>query len=196
MKKQNLHEGSSSEMLDGKVPMHKDIKRLLMIDSTYAFFYGLAQPFIVIFFNNFGSLEEVGISVALLLIIQGIVSLITSKFISKLGSKRILLISQALEGIRIVLFLFVTNVYQVYFLQIVGGIFKGFNIPAYNNLYVNVCRDESSTSIGTMSSTTNIAYGVSALIGGLIIGEFGYMPAFILWAAQEVVYGVYVYFKV
>ena len=185
----------TTEMLDGKVPMHKDIKRLMMINSLYNFFFGLAEPFIVIFFNEFGSIEEVGISVALLLIMQGLVSLFVSKLISRIGAKKIILTTQILESSRIIALILAPNVHFIYLLQVIGGILRGFNEPSYDNLFVNVCKDESSSSIGIYSSFTIISYGASALIGGLIIGAFGYAPVFILWAAQELIYGVYLYLK-
>lgn len=176
-----------------KNPMHRDLRNLIKVNSFYNFLAGIIGPFLVIFFNKFGSIEEVGISFALLLIFEGLISFFASGKLRAWGIKKVLFITQVLESLRIMGFLFVTNVYQVYLLQIIGGIFKGFNVPAYNNLYVDVCEDESSRSIGYMSGIVTVFYGVSVLMGGLIIGAFGYKPAFILWAVQEFVYGVYVY---
>lgn len=179
-----------------KNPMHRDLKNLITINSFYYLLSGFVEPFIVIFFNKFGSLEEVGISLSLLMIFQGVVSLFASKYLKKIGIKKIILITQIFEALRITGFIFAQNVFHVYFLQILGGMVKGFNTPAYSNLFVDVCKDESSKSIGEHSSFTTIIYGISILIGGFLIGYFGYSLVFMIWAAQELVYGIYVYSKV
>lgn len=181
---------------DEKAPMHKDLKNLIKANSFYNFLSGFVEPFIVIFFNNFGSLEEVGISLALLIIFEGLVSLFTSKYLDRIGIKKIILITQIMESLRVLGFIFAQNVWHVYLLQILGGMFKGFNSPAYSNLFVDVCEDESSKNIGKHSSFTTIMYGISILIGGYMISFFGYQLMFLVWAIQELVYGLYVYYKV
>jgi len=179
-----------------KTPMHKDLKNLIKINSFYNFLSGFVEAFIIIFFNKFGNLEEVGISLSLLIIFEGLISLFTSKHLHKLGIKKIILITQIFESLRVLGFIFAQNVYHVYLLQILGGIIKGFNTPAYTNLFVDVCKDESSNSIGKHSSITTIMYGISVLIGGFMISFFGYKIMFIVWAIQELVYGIYAYLKV
>jgi len=74
--------------------------------------------------------------------------------------------------------------------------FKGFNSPAYTNLFVDVCKDESSKNIGKHSGLTTIMYGLSVLLGGFMLSFFGYRLMFAVWAFQELIYGIYVYLKV
>jgi MFS family permease len=179
-----------------KKPMHNDLKHLIRINSFYNFLSGFVEPFIVIFFNEFGSLEEVGISMALLIIFEGFISMISSKHLLKIGIKKIILITQIFESLRIIGFIFASNVYHVYILQIFGGMFKGFNSPAYTNLFVDVCKDESSKNIGKHSGLTTIMYGLSVLLGGFMLSFFGYRLMFAVWAFQELIYGIYVYLKV
>jgi MFS family permease len=177
-------------------PMHKDLKNLIQINSFYSFLTGFVEPFIVIFFNEFGSLEEVGISVSILMIIQGIISLFSSKYLFKIGIRKIILFTQIFESLRILGFIFAQNVFHIYIIQILGGIIKGFNSPAYANLFVDVCQDESTKSIAQHTSLTTIMYGLSVLAGGFMIGFFGYKIIFLIWAFQELIYGIYVFFKV
>lgn len=177
-------------------PMHKDLKNLIKINSFYSFLSGFVEPFIVIFFNGFGGLSEVGISVSILMIIQGIISLFSSKYLYKIGIRKIILFTQIFESIRIIGFIFAQNVFHIYIIQLVGGIIKGFNTPAYSNLFVDVCQDESTKSIAQHSSITTIIYGISVLMGGFVIGLFGYKIIFMVWAITELFYGIYVYFKI
>lgn len=195
------HDGGKSEIPRKVAPnegvkMHKDIRNLILINSFYNFFYGLVEPFIAIYFNQFGDISEVGISIAMLYIMQGLISLFTSQIISKIGARKIVLFAQIFEGLRIFGYIFAQNIYWVYTLQIIGGIIQGFNQPAYSNLFVDVCRDESSKSVGLHSSIVTLSYGVSALLAGFLINAFGYAPVFFMWGVQEIIYGVYIYFKV
>lgn len=195
-KKRYEHIIDSETRAKSKIPMHSDMKNLLKLNVFYNFFIGFAQPFIAIFFNNFGSLEEVGIAVAIMYILEGLVSFLTSNLFSKYSAKLIVLVSQLADGLRIFGFLFVQDVYGVYVLQMLGGIIRGFNTPAYSNVYVDVCSDESSKSIGKQDSVPTMAYGFSTLLSGFIIGTFGYAPVFIIWAVQEIIYGLIIYYKV
>lgn len=176
--------------------MHNATKRLIFINSIYYLFYGLIEPFMVIYFNDFGSIESVGISIAILCIMQGLISLFVSKILSKIDARLVVSLTSVGEGIRTFGFIFAPNVYFVYLLQFFGGILEGFRMPAYDSLFVKICKDESDTNIGTHTSVTTLIYGLSALVSGFIINMFSYTPIFIIWGLQEIFYGIYIYFVV
>lgn len=177
--------------------MHKDFKRLLLIDGFWWFIYGLAAPFLTIYFKNFGGLEQVGFSVAILSLIKGFISLISTKFLKKEASiKKIFLIGQVIEGLRIISFIFANNIFQIYLIQVLGGITGGFVIPAYNVIYVRVGEDEDDNAFRTKTGVNNIIVGLSALLAGMLISVFGYVPIFIMWGVMEVFYGFYIYYNV
>ena len=89
--------------------MNEDFKRLTFIDSIWWFIYYLIAPFLSIYFNNLGGLDDVGISVGLLLIMQGLVSIISAKFVKIKSMKKIFLVGQVFEGLRILLFVFASS---------------------------------------------------------------------------------------
>ena len=180
-------------MSDG---MHTDFKRLTFVDTLWYFVYGLAAPFITIFFNQFGGLEEVGISVAFLYIIKGLVSLFSINWLKKIDIKKVFLISQFFEGIRLIAFIFAKNIYWVYAIQFFGGVTGGFILPAYAKILVKVGNDESDTAFRKRTGYTQIAFGISALVAGFLINYFGYAPIFIAWGLLEIFYGFYICFKV
>ena len=170
--------------------MNKRFKTLMLADVFWCFLNGLIAPFITIYFNEFGGFEEVGLSVALFFVIQGLTSLVAGKFLQKFKSRHIIFITQMLEGVRILFFLMVRNIYWVYIIQFFGGLTNGFIEPAYNKLFVKVGKNEKGTSFGNVSALTNISIGVSALIAGVMINFFGYAPIFIIWSITEIIYGV------
>ena len=176
--------------------MHTDFKRLTFIDTLWYFFFGLAAPFISIYFNQFGGLEEVGISIAFLYIMKGIVSLISINALKTIDIKKVFVSSQIFEGVRLICFIFVNNIYWVYFLQFLGGITGGFILPAYTKILVKIGEDESDTAFRKRTGFTQIALGISALLAGFLINFFGYAPIFIAWGLTEIFYGLYIYFSI
>lgn len=174
--------------------MHKGFRNLLIIDTFWSFVYGLAAPFITIYFNNFGSIKEVGLSVAIMYIIQGLLCFGAGKVLERIKPKKVLLFSQIAEGLRIFLFVLAKNVYWVYAIQFIGGITRAFITPAYSELLVKVSKKESGMSFGERSGLNMIALGLSALISGVLISYFGYTPIFVMWGFAEIVYGTYIYY--
>ncbi|MBN1923832.1 MAG: MFS transporter [Nanoarchaeota archaeon] len=176
--------------------MDEKFKRLMLIDAFFNFMYGLVAPFLTIYFNEFGGFEEVGFSIAIMYIVKAFVSFGAGRVLKKYNARLVLLISQLLEGIRVFFFLIATNVFWVYGIQFIGGIINGFITPAYDAIFVKVSKKEQDSSFGEMNGVTTMAVGVSALISGVILDYFGYVPMFILWGVSEIIYGIYIYFKI
>ncbi|PIU61068.1 hypothetical protein COX58_00620 [archaeon CG_4_10_14_0_2_um_filter_Archaea_38_6] len=176
--------------------IHEDWNRLTLIDGFQSFFNGIVAPFLTIYFNNFGGLEAVGISVAALYIIKGLVSWGSSKVLNHRDMKKVFLFGQIFEGIRVVLFIFVQNIQGIIALQLIGGITGGLIVPAYNKLYVKVASDEPDNAYRYKTAVTNFSIGSSAIIAGFLINYLGYEIAFIAWGVTEIVYGIYFYFAV
>ncbi len=173
--------------------MNNKFKKLMLIDAWWEFIYGFIGPFLTIYFNNFGTLEDVGYGVAILFFVQGITSYFASKVLNKNNAKTILLFSQIGEALRAFAFLGVVNVMQVYIIQFIGGITKGFIDPAYNEIFVMVSKKEKGESFGKRSSLFNFAIALSALLSGMLINRFGYTVVFLSWGIMEFIYGAYVY---
>lgn len=175
--------------------MDKKFKSLTLIDTFWYFMYGVAAPFITIFFNEFGSLDDVGLSVAILFIVQAFVSLFAGKVLNKIDNKLVLLIGKLFEAFRIFMFLFASNIYWVFALQFIGGITQGFIWPAGDQLFVKISKKVKGTSFGERTFYTNLAMGVSALIAGFLLTLMGYAPMFIIWGISEAIYGIFIYLK-
>lgn len=176
--------------------MNKDFKRLTFIDSIWGFIYYIAAPFLTIYFKDIGGLETVGISVAILLIIKGVVSLLSIKLLNKKSMKKIFLFSQIAEGIRIFAFIFANNITTIFIIQFFGGITGGLIIPSYGKIFVKSGEDENDDAFKQKTGIVNITMGIGAILSGFIVSYLGYIPIFLSWGAIEIIYGIYIYFKV
>jgi hypothetical protein len=178
--------------------MNKDFQRLTFIDSMWFFFSGLMAPFLTIYFNGFGGLNEVGISVALRYCIQGIIPLIFSRIFKKrqTNMKKWFLIGQTLESARVALFIFASSMNDIYIIQLLGGITYSFISPAYQKIFVSTGNDEDDDAFRVRVGVVNLFLGLSALVSGFAINYFGFAPVFIAWSAMELFYGLFIYFLV
>lgn len=178
--------------------MNKDFQRLTFIDALWNFFNGLVAPFLTIYFNNFGGLNEVGISVALRYGLQGIIPLIFSGFLKKRKSNMKLwfLIGQMFESVRVMLFIFASSINDIYIIQMLGGVTYSLIAPAYTKIFVKSGDDEDDDAFRVRAGIINLIIGISALLSGFMINYFGYVPVFAAWAVIEIIYGFYIYFLV
>jgi hypothetical protein len=178
--------------------LNKDFQRLTFIDALWDFFNGLAAPFLTIYFNGFGGLNEVGISVALRYTLQGIIPLLFSKFMKKRKSNMKLwfLIGQIFESLRVMLFIFASSINDIYIIQLLGGVTYSLISPAYTKIFVKTGDDEDDDAFRVRSGIINLIIGISALLSGFIINYFGFIPVFASWAIIELIYGFYIYFLV
>lgn len=178
--------------------MNADFKRLTFIECFWSFFNGLIAPFLVIYFNDFGGLDEVGISVAIMYLIQGIVPFIIIKLFKKKkrNMKKLFLLGQSLESLRVLFFIFAKSITHIYIIQLIGGITSSLVMPSYSKIFVNVGDDENDDAFNKQVGFINLSLGISALISGFFINYFGFIPVFILWSATEFIYGIYVYYLV
>ena len=175
--------------------MNDDFKKLTFIDSLWFFFNGLIAPFIAIYFNNFGGLEEVGISIALRFLIQGITPLAFSKFLKKrkTSMKKWLLAGQLLESARIILFIFASSINHIYVIQILGGFTYSLISPAYQKIFVLAGSDEDDDAFRVRVGAINLMMGFAALLSGFAITAFGFAPVFLAWAGMEIIYGFFIF---
>lgn len=178
--------------------MNEDFKRLTFIDAFWNFFNGLAAPFLTIYFNQFGGLDSVGISVAARYLIQGALPLIFAGFFKgrKSNMKKWFLIGQLLESIRVIMFIFATNINQIYIIQMIGGVTYSFISPGYSKIFVTAGNDENDDAFRKRVGIINLLVGLSALGSGFLINYFGFVPVFVAWAITELIYGLYIYFLV
>jgi hypothetical protein len=179
--------------------LNSDFKRLTFMDSVWHFFNGLIAPFLVIYFNDFGGLNEIGISIAIKYLIQGMLPFLIIKIFKKKSKnkmKNFLLFGQILESLRIILFIFARNINDIYLIQLLGGITYSFISPSYNQIFVKVCDDESNNAFMKNTGITNLMIGLSALISGFFINYFGFVPVFIAWSVIELIYGFYFYYLI
>ena len=169
----------------------------MLIDALWFFLDGFIAPVFAIFINQFGSLEEVGMAFAIISITKGIVSLFAGRISQKIGITRVILFVNIVFFFRALSFIFVTNVYQIFFLQFIAGILSAIESPTYQALKaILVKRKKAAEQFGVYNCWTNMAVGIGALFSGIVATEFGFNSLFVILAAANLIYGLGVYFFV
>ena len=98
--------------------------RLMLLSNSIACLaFNLIGPFFVLFINKLGgSLENLGLLFGMSILANSIASYFIGKYSDRFGRKPFLLLSSFLSSVIIVLYIYITNLPQLYALQIANGI--------------------------------------------------------------------------
>lgn len=166
-------------------------RNLIVIDSLWYLFDGLLTPMFSIYLSNFGSLEDIGISYAFISMTQGFFSLFSDEAADFFGPVKTILIISVFLFFKTLCFVFVTNIYQIFFLQIMGGILYAIQLPAYDAVKAVLAgKKKVVEQFSRYNSAVNFAIGIGALLSGVITLNFGFKALFVLLAFSNLAYGL------
>lgn len=164
--------------------MKKTIRLLLIQNSFFEFGAGVFGPIYAIFVEKVGgNILDAGIAWAIFLISIGLFEMLVSKYIDSYKSKNILIATSTLYSIVIFSYIFVSNVYQLFILQLIAGIILAVDNPAWSSWYAKLQKDgKRGHDFALMYMSNNLARGFAVLIGAAIAQFFGFKVIFALSA--------------
>lgn len=100
----------------------------------------------------------------------------------------------ALRGIVFLSFAFMQSIPQLLMTQVLWGLAVAFGQPAFDATYsVHTNRKEGVAQWGDWEGVQNIAIGLAALTGGILIQAFGFKLVFILMASISFLLALYIW---
>lgn len=177
--------------------MHKAIKVLFIFNGIFCIAGGLLGPLYAIFAQQFNAdVFQISISWSAFLISTTIFTFILSRFGDQLKRKENLLMAGFLvRVIAWVLYIFVPNIYFLIALQVFLGLGEAIGNPSFNAIFAeHLDRAKHIKEYADWNIVANLAAGVAALLGGLIVTQFGFNILFLMMAALGLVsfIGVYI----
>jgi MFS family permease len=150
------------------------MKWLLVSQSIALFGAGIVFPFYIIFIKEIGAnFTEFGIAYALFAISAALVHKSIGVSSDKFGRKPFLLINSWGVAILFLIFPIVTNITQVYVLQIFLGIFGAMQKTSEKALVADFTdSEERGKKIGTYHGWIAIFSGLAVIVGGYLIDLF------------------------
>ena len=158
-------------------------KYLLISESIYEFAAGLFGPIYAVFVANIGGdLLTAGWAWSLFAITSGITLYIMGKLEDKIKRDNIIiLIGFILASIGFLGYIFISEPWHLFLVQIILGFGWAFGTPAMDAVYSkNLEKKKMDSGWGTWESSMRIMEGISAFIGAIIAFTFGFKILFLI----------------
>ncbi|MES3005915.1 MAG: MFS transporter [Patescibacteria group bacterium] len=174
----------------------KELKIMIVVSSTMTFIGAIFTPFYVTYIQSLnGSFLFAGSSLALFSILTGIFLFFLGKFETRYSEKKKLIASgYAVKGVSfVVIGLSLSNISLLVGLVLMS-IGSALSMPAFDALYTkHVNKEDSSIQWADLQSVAYIITGMAALIGTVLIQNFGFREIFIALGVLALIVSIFVY---
>jgi len=152
----------------------KDLKWLTITQSIVLFGSGIVFPFYIIFIKQIGAnFTQFGIAYALFALSSALVHKLIGNYSDKFGRKIFLVVNSWGVALLFLLFPISTNIYQVYALQAVLGIFGAMQKTSEKAMVADFTDGmERGKKIGSYHGWIAIFSAIAVVIGGYLIDMF------------------------
>jgi len=165
--------------------MNQTTKLLMISDIFVLTGFGLIQPILAIFISDGvtgGDIFSAGMASTLFLVTKSLVQLPFSKHIDDSESKiSWLIVGTALIAAVPIIYLFITDIHQVYVAEILYGLGSGMAYPTWVGLWsANLMEGRESFEWSVYSTSTGLGTAGTAAIGATIASVAGFSATFVL----------------
>ena len=155
---------------------------LFIINILFAFNMNLVNPLQSLFIENLGANV---LEISLVISLQGLVSTIlmipSGIFMSKIGEKRMLLISSIISMVALIFYTFARGWQELLpWALIYGSIFSTFVVTRMSIIADHSSTENRATTYGLMNMTWSLGSLLGPLIAGLLVDLYGWNPLFYL----------------
>ena len=155
---------------------------LFIINILFAFNMNLVNPLQSLFIENLGANV---LEISLVISLQGLVSTIlmipSGIFMSKIGEKRMLLISSIISMVALIFYTFARGWQELLpWALIYGSIFSTFVVTRMSIIADHSSTENRATTYGLMNMTWSLGSLLGPLIAGLLVDMYGWNPLFYL----------------
>lgn len=162
------------------------VRYFILADLALFSGWGLIEPVFSVFIIEKiagATLTSVGISAAIYWLVKSWVQLPAAQYLDKTEGEKddfyALLISLVLAGITALSFILVTQLWQLYLVQLLHAVAFGLYSASWPAMFSrHLDKDKVSLDWSLDSSLLGLAAGVTGLIGGVVAEMFGYTILF------------------
>lgn len=170
-----------------KLHINSVIESLLLSDLLVFFGLGLISPIFAIFITqqiHGGTLETVGLATAIYAVVRCLTTIPLSRFMDRTDGERdefyFMIVGTFVAAIIPLLYIKVTEVWQVYTLEALYGLSQSMAIPGWRIIFTNHI---DGGQVGYEWSLEDIMVGlgtaVAAYLGAIIANRYGFTAVFI-----------------
>lgn len=163
--------------------MHKQLKLFLILNSFFVFAMGMFGPIYAIYVQNIGGdILSAGTAWAIFMIISGVGILVMGKVQDKIkNDKPAIMLGYALEALGFLGYFFVSNVKQLFLVQVLLGVGTVIKTPAYDSFYTKYLeKGKFASQWAAWEAVWYIVTGIAALAGALLVKLFSFKFLFLV----------------
>jgi MFS family permease len=162
--------------------MHKAIKILIGSSIFFNFSAALLGPIYAIFVLKIGgSIETASGAWAVYSIVIGLLMLAFGKWEDQLNKRKMVILGYAINTIGTAGYLFIQQPLQLFIVQAILGVSAAVNNPAWSAIFsTSLDKHRESSEWAYWEGTIRIDAGIAAILGGIIVMNFGFQALFIL----------------
>lgn len=182
-------------MIDLNIHVSKFVRKFILADLFLIGGWGLIGPIFAVFIIQQiegATLLTLGIAAAIYWIVKSLFQIPIANFLDKTDGERddfyTLVMALVMAGVTALLFMFITEVWHLYVVEVVHAIAFGLYIPAWTGMFSrHLDKKHESLDWSLNSTTVGLASGVTGLLGGWMANTFGFPMVFVLAAAASFV---------
>jgi len=162
--------------------MHKQLRIFLGMESFFVFSLGMFGPIYAIFVQKVGgSILDAGFASSLFMIVSGCGILVSGYFSDKIKSyKTMILIGYSIISMCYLGYSFLTEVWQLYAIQVLLGIASIIAMPSVYAFYsIHVKDGQRAWDFSQWEGIWRIFNGCGAIIGAGLVSFFGFKALFL-----------------
>jgi len=161
--------------------MHKQLKLFLAVNSFFVFAIGMFWPIYAIYVQQIGGdILEAGAASAIFMIVSGVGILFMGKVQDKIErDKPVIIVGYSLMSISFLSYFFVSNITQLFLVQVLLGISSVIVTPAYDSFYTKYLeKGKFASQWGAWEASWHIVTGIAALVGAFLAKMFNFRALF------------------
>lgn len=163
--------------------MHRQLRLFLAMNSFFVFAAGMLGPIYAIFVQGIGGdILAAGTAWAIFMIVSGVGILFMGKIQDKIErDKPAIIIGYSLMSLGFLGYYFVSNVTQLFLLQVLLGISSVILTPGYDSFYTKYLeKGKFASQWAAWEATWHIVTGTAALIGAFLVKMFSFKILFLV----------------
>lgn len=170
--------------------MHKQNKLFLLMISFFILATQMFGPIYAIFVKEIGGdILEAGTAWAIFLLVSGFGIFIMGKVEDRIKKdKMFMLIGSVLTCIGLLGYFFVSNIAQLFFVQVIMGFAVMVITPARDSFYTHYLeKGKFASEWAAWESSWYIMGGIAAVLGAFIANRFGFKTLFLVMFAMSLI---------
>lgn len=162
--------------------MKKIVLLLIFVDIIFTFGAGLYGPIYAIFVNQIGGdILEAGMSWFIFMVVMGTLEIPFGKMADRYSKKMLLAVSYALATFVIFSYMFITNIFELFVLQVIVGVAFAIGDPAWEAWFAGVIqKNQRGFSFATFHALSSYSQAGAALAGGFLAQFLGFQVLFLV----------------